>query len=153
MRHSIVVSLLFAMLSLSFSTPHVSNNGTLSIEINNIQSSQGMVWVGIYASEQTFLVKEKAIVEGFVIREEGQLIVDIPDLKFGEYAVAVFHDENNNGVMDRNLLGIPSEPFAFSKPPKSKWRLPKFEEVRFSFAHPDQKVSTHLKKWWEKRKK
>ena len=32
----------------------------------------------------------------------------------GAYAVAAFHDENGNGKLDRNLLGLPTEPYAFS---------------------------------------
>ncbi len=146
MRRLFCFSLVFtsALLSFSFSK---KETGTLSIEINNIKSPEGMVWIGIYESEQSFLVKEKAIVEGIAIKEKGKVTISVPGLRYGEYAVAVFHDENNNGVMDRNLLGIPSEPFAFSKPPKSKWRLPKFDEVRFRFQHSGQKLSTYLKKW------
>ncbi len=151
MRYCTLLALMSGMLLWGFGTPNMKS-GTLSIEINNIKSPGGKVWIGIYDSESSFLIKEKAILEGVAIEKEGLLTVEIPDLKFGQYAVAVFHDENNNGKMDRNAIGIPSEPFAFSRIPKSKWRLPKFEEVKFSFNTPEQKLSTHLKKWWEKRR-
>jgi len=36
------------------------------------------------------------------------------DLAPGRYAVKVFHDENNNGELDANMLGIPVENYGFS---------------------------------------
>lgn len=41
-------------------------------------------------------------------------IIPIPDLKPGTYAFLVFQDENGNKQLDRNLLGIPTEPYGFS---------------------------------------
>ncbi len=32
----------------------------------------------------------------------------------GEYALLVYHDENNNGRIDRNFIGIPKEPIGYS---------------------------------------
>lgn len=46
----------------------------------------------------------------------------------GRYAIAVFHDENNNLKLDK-MAGIPKEGFAFSRNPSIKFRAPKFEEV------------------------
>ena len=36
------------------------------------------------------------------------------DIPFGIYAVAIYHDINSNGKLDRNSLGIPTEGYAFS---------------------------------------
>src|SRR5262245_49789263 len=38
----------------------------------------------------------------------------INDVPYGDYGVAVFHDENSNGKMDKYVLGIPLEPYGFS---------------------------------------
>lgn len=40
---------------------------------------------------------------------------DFGNLPAGNYAVMVFHDENGNGELDRNFLGIPREPLGFSR--------------------------------------
>ena len=45
-----------------------------------------------------------------------------------------------------------AEPYAFSKKLKTKWRLPKFNEVKFSFSEDDQVLKTSLKKWWDKQR-
>jgi uncharacterized protein (DUF2141 family) len=48
----------------------------------------------------------------------------------GVYALAVIHDENANGRLDK-FMGIPREGFAFSRNPRIRMGPPRFEEVRF----------------------
>jgi len=108
-----------------------------------------MIWVGIYNSNN-YLIKEQAIVNGFLVEKLGQEFLEFPDIQYGTYAVALFHDINGNGEMDKNFVGIPSEPYAFSQKPRTKWRLPKFHEIQFEFTHTNQILKTRLKKWGEK---
>ncbi len=48
----------------------------------------------------------------------------------GSYALAVIHDENGNGRLDR-FMAIPREGFGFSRNPRLRMGPPRFEEVRF----------------------
>jgi len=50
----------------------------------------------------------------------------------GEYAIALYHDENNNGKCDRNFFGIPKEGFAFSNNVKPFLSAPSFKSCKFS---------------------
>lgn len=136
-----LLSLFLTFLSLSHSELPIT------LEVNNIRSNQGMIWVGIYDSPANFLIKEKAIVKGYHIQEPGLMRITLPDLPNGTYALAVFHDVNNNGVMDQNILGVPTEPYAFSGQIKSRWRLPRFREVTHTFSRTNRSLSLTLKKW------
>jgi outer membrane protein len=57
-------------------------------------------------------------------------------LAFGDYAVVVLHDGNDNGEVDHNFLGLPTEPLGFS----NGFKLglfsgkPTFEKLRFTFS-------------------
>lgn len=124
-------------------------DGPLVIEVGNVKEAKGTIWVGIYDSEDNYLVKEKAIVQGFKVERVGDARFSIPGLPFGTYAVALFHDINDNGELDRNFLGIPTEPFAFSRPPRSKWRLPSFNEVAFQFQASSQRLRMSLREWYD----
>ena len=128
-------------------SPEAERTGNLFIQVSNIQEAQGTVWVGIYDSQGAFLHKEQAILKHEPIRQTGQLLVQIDDLPYGTYAVALFHDQNNNGELDLNWLGAPIEPFAFSAPLASNWRLPKFAEVAFPFRHSGQQLQMQLMRW------
>lgn len=145
--HHIAVCSLFLLFT-SFQSPG-EKAGTLILEIDNVRTQEGIIWVGIYDSEDNYMVKEKAIVEGIEVRSTGQVQFKMEAFPYGQYAIALFHDINGNGELDRNLVGIPSEPYAFSQELKSKWRLPRFKEVKFQFSHSRQVLRTELRKWWE----
>jgi uncharacterized protein (DUF2141 family) len=58
------------------------------------------------------------------------------NLSHGSYALFLFHDENDNGTVDHNLLGFPSEPLGFSGGFKVSIvsGMPDFDDLRFEFS-------------------
>jgi uncharacterized protein (DUF2141 family) len=62
---------------------------------------------------------------------DGRVSVMFYSISKGNYAVMAYHDVNNNGKLDTNFLGIPSEPFAFSNNAKGFMGAPKFEKAKF----------------------
>lgn len=123
--------------------------GSMELTINDIEHNYGTLWIGIYASEEAFLDKNQAHLEAVKVSDFKAKHVYLNDLDYGDYAVALFHDLNNNGELDVNWLGVPEEPFAFSRPVPSKWRLPKFSEVKVGLYQSHKTVSTNLKTWWD----
>jgi len=148
MWKAILLSVWLNTWSTAISEP-ASVNGHLIIELTDIRQARGIVWVGIYNSEATFMIKERAIVEGFDVDRSGTLRLTFPELDYGTYAIALFQDLNSNGELDRNLIGIPSEPYAFSRRPRSKWRLPRFDEIKFEFVEDGQVLPARLRRWWD----
>lgn len=55
-------------------------------------------------------------------------------LRAGSYAIAVIHDANNDGTLNRNLLGIPTEGFKFSRNPTILMGSPRFVDSAFLVA-------------------
>jgi uncharacterized protein (DUF2141 family) len=51
----------------------------------------------------------------------------------GTYAVSVFHDENSNGKLDTNFMGIPREGVGASNDAKGHLGPPKFDAASFHF--------------------
>ena len=108
---------------------------TLQLAVTNVEVDAGMIWVGIYTGEEDFLNKEKARLVGVRVTTTGVAHIDLPDMEIGrEYALALFHDIDNDGEMNRNWIGLPSEPWAFSGEPKTRLRLPRFSEVSFTMC-------------------
>lgn len=140
------ISLWLCLLTIHFVEP--STTQTLRLEVENITSTKGQLWFGVYDSEQNFLDKANAVaVFGQKIDKTGALTIKSDLLKYGTYAIAVFHDINNNGELDTNMWGVPKEPYAFSNPPKSKWRAPLFDEVKFTFNQSNQQLKLRLENW------
>jgi uncharacterized protein (DUF2141 family) len=123
--------------------------GSLYFSVDNVRAAEGTIWVGIYESSEDFLDREKARLVAVKVTETGQAMIEVPDMIFGkEYALAIFHDRNDNGEFDTNFFGLPSEPWAFSGKLKSRLRLPKFDEVSFTFKHQAPMQVLRLRVWF-----
>jgi uncharacterized protein (DUF2141 family) len=123
--------------------------GNLYFSVDNVREAEGTIWVGVYESADDFLDREKARLVAVKVTDTGRAMIEIPDMVFGKkYALGIFHDKNDNGEFDTNFFGLPSEPWAFSGTLKSRFRLPKFEEVSFTFRHQAPLKVLRLRTWF-----
>jgi uncharacterized protein (DUF2141 family) len=123
--------------------------GTLRFSVDNINYAGGTIWVGVYSSEEDFLDREKARLVFVEISDKGEKYIEVSEMIVGqEYALGVFHDENDNGEFDTNFFGLPSEPWAFSGKLKSRFRVPRFEEVSFRFDVDAPEQMMRLRTWF-----
>lgn len=63
----------------------------------------------------------------------------------GAYAVAVYHDENDNHHFDRTLLGLPDEGYGFSNNVEPHLLPPSFEKVRFTVQPGENRITIRLR--------
>jgi len=74
--------------------------------------------------------------------------VRVQGLAPGNYAISTYHDENKNEKNDKNLLGIPSEGYGFSKAPggsEGKFGPPDFEDAAIELGSKPVRISIPLK--------
>lgn len=78
---------------------------------------------------------------------DGKARFEFAGLPAGSYAVVVFHDENDNGEIDHNRLGLPSEALGFSNGfrPGLFSGLPSFDKLRFEHAVGSQYLEVNVK--------
>jgi uncharacterized protein (DUF2141 family) len=98
----------------------------LTIVVTGARSAQGQVSAALYDSEQGWL---ETMVRGERVAAGDRCVLVFRGLPAGTYAVAAFHDENGNGKLDRNLLGMPIEPFGFSRDAAANFGPPKFADA------------------------
>jgi uncharacterized protein (DUF2141 family) len=128
------------------------STGTLRIKVEYLQNANAPIRMALYDHEQNFLQEGKSI-KGVVLEVAAQSKSAIhrePKLPFGSYALAVYQDLNGDGQLNKNKLGIPTEPYGFSNNVKSKWRSPKFTEAVFQFQRDEQQINIVLQKWSER---
>lgn len=63
----------------------------------------------------------------------------------GTYAIKVFHDVNDNGKLDTNWLGIPTEPYGFSNDAMGMFGPPSFEQASFKVGAGTTTVRIRMK--------
>ena len=114
---------------------------TISVEVTNIQSEEGTILIGLFDSEKNFL-KTRLKTERFKAKE-GNMKVSFDDIPAGTYTVSIIHDENDNGSLDMNFMGIPSEPYGISMDGKSMFGPPSYEKAKFEVTNKnvDLKIS------------
>lgn len=100
-----------------------------TIEIRGVRSADGQVYVAVHgpASKATFPSGNGAVAGDRQPAHVGALRFVVNDLSPGRYAVTAFHDENDNGELDTNLLGIPTEGYGFGNDASATFGPPKFE--------------------------
>lgn len=107
----------------------------LKVEVRGIPSAKGKILIGVYNQANGFRDKSYAVASSEQPARPGNLVLSIPNLKPGTYALAVFHDENGNGVLDTNFLGIPTESYGFSNDARGRFGPPDFSACSFSLRN------------------
>ncbi len=106
--------------------------GTFTLEIIGLRNDTGLMQIAIFNSRESFLKDGKDFRHMSVPIKNAKAVALIENLPFGNYGIAVFHDENSNGKMDTNFLGIPKEGFGFSNTQRPLGP-PKFETAKIVF--------------------
>jgi uncharacterized protein (DUF2141 family) len=118
----------------------------LTVELTGLRSNLGVINIGVFSSPEGFPSDAtRAVRSGSFPVLTLPLLLTFDDLPFGQYAATVHHDENMDGELNTNLLGIPMEGIGFSGNPKI-WRgVPAFERSQFEFSSENSTVSIRMK--------
>ena len=106
-----------------------NGNISLDIEIENLKSNKGNI--NVLISDES----KNEIASATFIRVKGlKAEVSFDSIYPGKYAIQFYHDENQNGKLDMNLIGIPKEKFGSSNNVKPILGPPKFEKMLFNLT-------------------
>ena len=106
-------------------------NYQLEIAVTLPENATGKLYLVVYDNKADFLGEkgELTIYETAELRKNPTIKVN--QVKEGTYAFVAFIDENNNGVMDKNRLGIPKEPIGFSVSKMGLFGPPSFKKASY----------------------
>jgi len=142
--------ILFLLTSIFISALFLSNSqagetsGTLDIVLEGFSDSEGYAMVAVFGSEKAYDEGSPKTVKARVKVEDQKALAAFIDLKYGIYAVAVFHDRNANGKMDKNFLGIPKESYGHSNNVRGSFGPPSFEKAKFKLASSQKQIKIVL---------
>jgi len=122
---------------------------TLDVRITYIRNSKGQICVALFADEAGFRA-ERTVLEAKYSKKNvvnGQIRVQI-SIPPGKYGLSVLDDENGNGKMDYNFLGVPLEGFGFSDYIQKGFRKPLVEDFDFIIQKNELKCITVQMKYF-----
>jgi outer membrane protein len=107
----------------------------LSVQLENPPPS-GTVALALFSSANTFGdLRDPARLETYTLDGRDRYV--LKDIPAGEYALMVYYDENENLDIDKNFIGIPTEPLGFSNNYRPKGP-PSYSRAAFTLAQEQQ---------------
>ena len=115
---------------------------TLTIEVASFENTKGVLRVCVTDQKDDFL--KSCAFSKIVTVEDDTVSLKIENIEKGNYAVSVYHDENNNGILETGgVFGIPLEPYGFSNNPNMTFG-PSYKKSVFKMTS-DKNISIKLK--------
>jgi uncharacterized protein (DUF2141 family) len=131
---------------LSNVSPNTSNQGpsSLTVQVTGLEP-QGSVLIAVFEDESGFPRRNKAARTCQTAVTGKNTQVRIEGLPPGAYALALFQDLNNDGILNKGAFGVPTEPYGFSNNVRGTFGPPSFQAASFTLARGGQQVDVTVK--------
>jgi uncharacterized protein (DUF2141 family) len=116
----------------------------LTVVVDGVRDSSGYVAVGVFNSESSFPRAPQAFASFRVKVEQSSAGVTFRDLPPGRYAASAYHDENNNGKLDTDTVGFPTEGYGFSNGARGSLGPPEFTQAAFELRNEPKRVTVKV---------
>jgi uncharacterized protein (DUF2141 family) len=127
-------------------TNNISDSNAIKVALVDLHSNDGEVRCALYSSADGFpdIFTKAAKTTTAKITNE-QAVCEFSPVVPGDYAISAFQDENSNGKLDRNFIGLPKEGVGASNDAKGSFGPPKFDDARFSYKGGLQLLTIHMR--------
>lgn len=142
----LAVSSMIALTSIRSGADEAGASNSIKVVVLGFHSNTGEADCVLFGSPEGFPSDSKIAMKRTKSKiVNNQAVCAFTAVAPGDYAVSVFHDENANGVLDRNFIGMPKEGVGASNDAAGKLGPPKFEDARFSYKGGQQTLTIHLR--------
>lgn len=115
-----------------------AEGGTITVTVTGMRNASGSIVVAVWDQASGFPTKSRKAKRIHIGKiDGGKSTIKLAGYVPGTYALSVFHDENNNGELDTNFIGIPKEGVGASNNPKGRMGPPKFKDAAFELGADD----------------
>jgi uncharacterized protein (DUF2141 family) len=121
-----------------------ASQGDLVIHVGNVSNAGGILRLGIYDEKSYPDNDAKAVASADVAVTGSEMTVVLHGIPAGAYAIQALQDVNRDGKMNTTLIGMPEEPFGFSRDAKPQLSKPSFASVSFNIAPGQNTQTIHL---------
>ncbi|MCP3872725.1 MAG: DUF2141 domain-containing protein [Desulfobacteraceae bacterium] len=111
----------------------------LIIHIKGFENSNGIAKVGLSNSKANY--ESKTPFKGFNFKISNNEVVETISLPLGEYAIKVYHDENENHELDTRIFGIPAERYGFSNDARGSFGPPEYDAAAFKLDSNPKEIT------------
>lgn len=89
------------------------DDAALTLTVRGVETLEGHLMIAVFAGEEAWSAYEPVAAERLAV-DAAEMSYEFTGLPAGEIAIRLFHDIDDDGELARGVMGIPSEPYAFS---------------------------------------
>lgn len=120
--------------------------GDVVITVTDLRSTKGVVRACMTTRSDVFPKCIKDPNAHRIVVPAGKTVeIRFKDVKPGDYAIALLHDENDNGKADRALGMAPKEGYGFSRDAPVNMAPPKFRDAVFKITESLSRVTIKMR--------
>ena len=138
---AIVASLLSALPASSADSS--SEPANIVVHVRNV-APQGTIRLGLYTEESYPDDAAAPVASADLPARAGETVIELQNIPPGTYAIETYQDLNNNGRMDTSLIGVPKEPYGFSRDARPHLSKPRFDSVKFAVFAGRNDETVHM---------
>jgi uncharacterized protein (DUF2141 family) len=124
----------------------VTQANVLRVDVTGIRNDDGVIYCQLLSGANGFprkVSKTTAVVRAQI--QDGSATCAFPSVSPGSYAVAVYHDENGNGRLDRGFMGIPKEGVEVSNDAQRSLGVPNYDQAKFVVEAEEERIVVRIK--------
>ena len=139
-----MLSLAFVILNVTATSAETTSPALLTIRVENVSKDGGYVQIALYDRASYEGHDSPPVVAATVEARSPETVINLPNVRPGEYAVKMFQDVKRSGSFVTSALGLPEEPFGFSNDARPFLDQPSFAAAKFKFGGGTSEITVHL---------
>lgn len=119
----------------------------LTVRVAGLSEPSGHVMISLYDGAEAFEAGDDEALQRERLPVGGDLDVvwNVKGLAPGDYGVALFHDVDDDEVLDTNFVGVPKEPYGFSNDARGRFGPPDYDAITFAFDGSSLAITINAK--------
>lgn len=118
-----------------------AQTGTVTVRIEGLHPATGRVLLNLFRTSDGFPSETTKALSTHTVQVRNQVVMlTLNNLPYGTYAIGFLHDADNDGELDTNFWGIPTEGYGASNNARGAMGPPKWEDAKFTLNAPRHEI-------------
>lgn len=136
-----MVAALCSTAALSLGADEASVNDVVEFR-TSVNGDKGVVRCGLFQASGWL---KRPIRSAVAKIQAGSALCRFQRVPKGTYGASAFHDENSNGKLDTNFVGLPTEDYCASRNARGTFGPPSFDDAKFEFRGGTKRIEARMK--------
>jgi len=123
------------------------NKGSIKVEVVSFENDKGKARLLLFTIEEKKHFpsdQDKAYIKRILPITDKKVVFNLEEIPYGDYAISVHHDENNDDKVNSNWIGIPKEGLGASNDAKGSFGPPSFNKAKITLNKKQMLIKINM---------